>query len=140
MVAGGYHSRGTVRGTAMRRVASLAAAALLLLSCASQQAAVSAREQMRQGVEAAVAGLWQEAAFRFERARALGRETPELLNNLAVAYEALGRYEEALATYKKALELAPTNSRIRRNYARFAEFYASYVRGIRPKGASDEGQ
>lgn len=139
MVAGGYHSCGIVWGAAMRRVASLAAA-LLFLSCASQQAAVSAREQMRQGVEAAVAGLWQEAAFRFERARALGRETPELLNNLAVAYEALGRYEEALATYKKALELAPTNARIRRNYARFAEFYASYIRGIRPKGASDEGQ
>lgn len=123
----------------MRWVALLGAA-VVLLSCASQKTAVSAREQMRQGVEAAVAGLWQEAAFRFERARALEGEKPELLNNLAVAYEALGRYEEALATYKRALELAPGNTRIRRNYARFAEFYASYIRGIRPKGANNDSQ
>ncbi|MGC8916990.1 MAG: tetratricopeptide repeat protein [Thermoanaerobaculum sp.] len=123
----------------MRRVALCGVAFLFLVSCASQKAGVAAKEQMRQGVEAAVAALWQEAAFRFERARALAGETPELLNNLAVAYEALGRYEEALATYKRALELAPTNNRIRRNYARFAEFYASYIRGIRPKGGGDEG-
>lgn len=124
----------------MRRAVLLGVAVLFLASCASQKSALSAREQMRQGVEAAVAGLWQEAAFRFERARALGGESPELLNNLAVAYEALGRYEEALATYKRALELSPHNSRIRRNYARFAEFYASYIRGIRPKGGDDEGR
>ncbi|MCS7181793.1 MAG: tetratricopeptide repeat protein [Thermoanaerobaculum sp.] len=112
---------------------------LLGVGCASQPGGGAAGEQLRQGVEAAVAGLWQEAAFRFERARALGGETPELLNNLAVAYEALGRYEEALATYKRALELAPNNSRIRRNYGRFAEFYASYIRGIRPRGGTHEG-
>jgi tetratricopeptide (TPR) repeat protein len=122
----------------MRR-AWRAMVAVVLASCATSGGA-GYREQMRAGVEAAVAGLWQEAAFRFERAKAQGGETPELLNNLAVAYEALGRYEEALATYKRALELSPNNLRIKRNYARFAEFYASYIRGIRPKGGRDEGQ
>ena len=33
-----------------------------------------------------------------------------MLNNLAVSLEALGRYEDALATYKKALEKSPTNT------------------------------
>lgn len=118
--------------------ASALVAAILALGCASSGLGSAAREQLRAGVEAASAGLWKEAAFRFERARALGGETAEVLNNLAVAYEALGRYEEALATYKRALELAPHNSRIRRNYGRFAEFYASYIKGIRPKGGTGE--
>jgi Flp pilus assembly protein TadD len=110
----------------------------VLASCASGSLATSAQDQLRAGVEAAAAGLWQEAAFRFARARDLGGESPQVLNNLAVAYEALGRYEEALATYKRALELAPKDTRIRRNYSRFAEFYASYIRGIRPRGGGDE--
>lgn len=118
--------------------AKLALALLLVAACTSGSGTSAAREQMRAGVAAAVAGLWREAAFRFERSRELGGERADLLNNLAVAYEALGRYEEALATYKRALELAPGNSRIRRNYGRFAEFYAAYIRGIRPKGGLNE--
>ena len=49
-------------------------------------------------------------------------------NNLAVALEASGDFAQALAEYKKALELEPNNNYIRRNYARFAEFYTSYTK------------
>jgi tetratricopeptide (TPR) repeat protein len=47
-------------------------------------------------------------------------------NNVAVAYEATGNYEEALKSYRKALELAPSDQEIKRNYARFVEFYQSF--------------
>lgn len=122
------------------KTGKLALALLFAAGCVTGGGTSPAREQMRAGVAAAVAGLWQEAAFRFERARKLGGESADLLNNLAVAYEVLGRYEEALTTYKRALELAPQNRRIRRNYGRFAEFYAAYIRGIRPKGGRNENQ
>jgi tetratricopeptide (TPR) repeat protein len=53
---------------------------------------------------------------------------------VAVALEAVGRYDDALATYKKALAAAPKNQTLRRNYARFAEFFTSFARGVKPKG------
>ena len=49
-------------------------------------------------------------------------------NNLAVALEATGDFAAALAEYKKALDLDPGDDYIRRNYARFAEFYTSFTR------------
>jgi hypothetical protein len=54
-----------------------------------------------------------------------------------VALEALGRYDEALATYKQALQGGSKSSALRRNYARFAEFYSSYAKGVKPKGTGD---
>jgi Flp pilus assembly protein TadD len=105
---------------------------------ASAPGGLSAKEQMRFGVEAGRRGYWQEALFRFERALAQQPADAELLNNLAVTQEALGRFDDALATYKEALKQGPKNQHIRRNYARFAEFYSSYARGIRPKAESHE--
>ena len=45
-----------------------------------------------------------------------------------VALEASGEYARALGEYKRALELDPKDTYIRRNYARFAEFYTSFTR------------
>jgi tetratricopeptide (TPR) repeat protein len=67
-------------------------------------------------------------AFRFEQAIAREPGNARAHNNLAVALEATGEFARALAEYKKALELGPNDSYIRRNYARFAEFYTSYTR------------
>jgi Flp pilus assembly protein TadD len=114
------------------------ALAVLLSGCASTKgAAGDARAQMREGVRAAEKSYWQEALFRFERAKELEPGDGEILNNLAVALEAMGRYDDALATYKLALKDAPRSSVIRRNYARFAEFYTSYAKGVKPKEAGD---
>jgi len=93
--------------------------------------------EMREGVRAAQRSYWQEALFRFERARNLNPKNGEVLNNLAVALEALGRYDEALVAYKQALQDTPKSSIIRKNYARFAEFYTSYAKGVKPKEGSD---
>lgn len=83
-------------------------------------------EQLDFGVQMAKRGLWSEALFRFKQAEKTQPGDPRILNNLAVAYEAVGLFEEALETYKQALKADPANRELRRNYARFIEFYQSF--------------
>jgi tetratricopeptide (TPR) repeat protein len=113
----------------------LVVAALVMAGCASSgpRPTADTREELRAGVSAAIKGYWQEALFRFERARVSSPDDPEVLNNLAVALEVAGRYEDALVTYKKAVEKAPSNASLKKNYSRFAEFYSSFARGEKPK-------
>lgn len=115
----------------MRRAttALLAFGAVLALSgCASYSRPEKAETQISFGSDVARKGLWREAAFRFERAVEKEPNNARAHNNLAVALEAGGEFARALAEYKKALELDPSDTYIRRNYARFAEFYTSYTR------------
>jgi tetratricopeptide (TPR) repeat protein len=86
-----------------------------------------AKEQMKFGYKAAKRGYWLEALDRFERANGLTPDQPRILNNIAVALEASGRFEEALVTYEEALTLAPNDRVLRRNFAAFQEFYRSQV-------------
>lgn len=90
------------------------------------------KSQLAFGVDMAKRGLWSEALFRFEQARLLEPARVSILNNLAICYEAGGRFEEALATYREALRLAPENRVVKQNYSRFAEFYQGY----RPRKAT----
>ena len=87
---------------------------------------VTAAEQMAFGVDMAKRGLWREALFRFQRARQLDPNLPRVLNNLAVAYEAVGDFDRALKHYKMALAADPSNRDLKKNYARFVEFYQSF--------------
>ncbi len=64
-------------------------------------------------------GLWREAAFRYQRALAEGQDTAAVHNNLAIALENLGRWEEADAAYRKALTLRPDDGLIKDNYEQF---------------------
>ncbi|HUK14001.1 MAG TPA: tetratricopeptide repeat protein [Thermoanaerobaculaceae bacterium] len=110
------------------------AAVVLAAGCASSGSPQGkANAELKAGVRAAERNYWQEALFRFERARALVPADPEVLNDVAVAYEALGRFDEALATYKEALKGSPRSIALKKNYARFAEFYTSYAKGAKPK-------
>ena len=121
----------------MRRWVAVVAVALIFGACASGGPPAQAHEEMREGVRAAQRGYWQEALFRFQNARKLEPADFEVLNNVAVALEALGRYDEALAAYKQALQGGSKSTSLRRNYARFAEFYSSYAKGVKPKGTGD---
>jgi len=85
-----------------------------------------AGSQLQFGVDMARRGLWNEALFRFKRALVTRPGDPEILNNIAVGYEALGLFEEALETYKEALVASPNNRSLRANYSRFLEFYQSF--------------
>ena len=96
------------------------------------KSAPDAKAQLAFGVDMAKRGLWSEALFRFEQARLLAPGNVSILNNLAICYEAGGRFEEALETYREALRLAPENRALKQNYSRFAEFYQGY----RPRKAT----
>lgn len=113
-------------------VAALAAAAALAGAVALPAAESSAaKAQLEFGVTMARRGLWHEAMFRFEAARRAEPGNVRALNNLAVAYEAVGRFDDALAAYRDALKAEPNNRRLRQNYQRFVEFYQSF----RPRAA-----
>jgi Flp pilus assembly protein TadD len=117
---------------------TLTCAAGLALACSGQSAAGGAGEQLAFGSRMAQRELWNEALFRFRQAQRLAPGNARVLNNLAVAYEATGRFEEALAAYQEALKLEPGNAEIKRNYARFVEFYQSFKPRARPPGQPAE--
>src|SRR5437588_7393410 len=74
------------------------------------------------GVEMARMNLWREAQFRFKRAVEINPADAMAHNNLAVALEANGDFENAVKEYREALRLDRTNSYIQKNYSRFTEF------------------
>jgi Tfp pilus assembly protein PilF len=105
------------------------AAAILLLAApagARQKTPRGAQGQLEFGVDMAQRGLWNEALFRFRQAEKLGDDRSSVLNNIAVAYEALGQFDLAQEYYKKALDRDPRNTGLKRNYSRFVEFYQSF--------------
>jgi Flp pilus assembly protein TadD len=112
----------------LKKVALVLGTVLLIGACSSYARTEKAATQISFGSAVARKGLWREAAFRFEEAVKKEPKNARAHNNLAVALEAGGEFSRALAEYKRALELDPNDSYIRRNYARFAEFYTSYTR------------
>jgi Tfp pilus assembly protein PilF len=111
-----------------KKLALVAGVVAMAAGCSSYSRTDKAQTQISFGSSVARKGLWREAAFRFERAVQQEPNNARAHNNLAVALEAEGEFARALAEYKRALELDSGDSYIRRNYARFAEFYTSYTR------------
>ena len=95
---------------------------------AGNPAVKQAEDEVEFGYKAAKRGYWQEALERFEIADELTPNQPRILNNIAVALEANGRFDEARTTYRAALALDPTNAALRKNLDRFEEFYATFVK------------
>lgn len=109
------------------RLGWLVAISALLAGCASGTAGPpSERDQLAFGIAMAERGLWSEAHFRFEEAARVNPRDPRILNNLAVANEALGNFDAALESYRAALGLAPGNAELKANYDRFVSFYESF--------------
>jgi Flp pilus assembly protein TadD len=112
----------------LAKVVFVLGAVVLTAACSSYARTDKAETQISFGSSVARRGLWREAAFRFAKAVEKEPNNARAHNNLAVALEAGGDFARALGEYKRALELDPNDSYIRRNYARFAEFYTSYTR------------
>jgi Flp pilus assembly protein TadD len=111
----------------------MSVAALATAGCASgKRPNESWKGEKSYGSRMARQGFWREALFRFEKAAEQRPDDPQIQNDLAVAYESVGDTTKALAAYKRALELAPNDAKIKRNYARFAEYYTSIQRATAP--------
>jgi Flp pilus assembly protein TadD len=96
--------------------------ALLLTSAtAAAQDRAKAKEQVEFGIKVAQNGLWNEALYRWKRAVELDPTYAAAWNNLAIAFEHEGRFEDARQAYEKALQLDSKNMLIRQNYDLFKE-------------------
>ena len=80
-------------------------------------------ELLRFGTTMAREGNWREAKFRWDQALKQNPDDPRLLNNLAVAEEALGSPERAGQLYKQALVAGARDSRIHDNAMRSSIFW-----------------
>ena len=81
----------------------------------------AAKEQVDFGIKVAQNGLWREAQYRWERAVELDPTYAEAWNNLAIAYEHSGKFDDARKAYETAIKLDPKNMLIRQNYDLFKE-------------------
>ena len=104
-----------------RRVVLLLSAFVLIASVVTANDRAKAKEQVEFGIKVAQNGLWNEALYRWKRAVDLDPTYAAAWNNLAIAYEHEGRFEEAKQAYDKALQLDEKNMYIRQNYDLFKE-------------------
>jgi Flp pilus assembly protein TadD len=92
-------------------VLAAAAASILAQGCASRPAG----DEIKFGVWASQQNLWDEAIFRWKKALESNPNSAAAHNNLAVAYERKGMFDEALKEYELALKLDPKNESIKSN-------------------------
>ena len=79
------------------------------------------KAQVDFGIKAAQRDLWKEALYRWKRAVEIDPTYAAAYNDLAIAYEHNGQFDEARVAYEKALELEPNNVLIKQNYDLFRE-------------------
>src|SRR5947209_16132733 len=100
----------------------VAAAVVMAAGCASRSDVAKPQTQDNFGVRMAKQNLWREAMFRFRRAVQINPQDAMAHNNLAVAYEANGDFDNARKEYLEALKLDRGNAYIQKNYSRYVEF------------------
>ena len=106
----------------MRRLISFSVVILIAASAvAHAQDRDKSREQIEFGIKVAQIGLWNEALYRWQKATEFDPTYAAAWNNLAIAYEHDGKFDEAKKAYEKALALEPKNLMIRQNYDLFKE-------------------
>lgn len=133
----------TVEDRCCRAIVLLLIAALMLpatAALAGSDAAKQAEEQMKFGFKAARRGYWQEALERFVTADKLTPGKARILNNIAVALEANGRFDEARDVYRRALAADPGNRAVKKNLQRFEEFVERFVTDDRDDDGTGAGK
>jgi tetratricopeptide (TPR) repeat protein len=93
----------------------LSVALVALSGCGSG----AVRDQLRFGIWASEHELWDEAIYRWKRVLEENPRSVSAHNNLGVAYEKKGLWEEALKEYETASKLDPENSYVKYNFDRF---------------------
>ncbi len=104
-------------------IAAFLIACVLAIPAITRSATV--KDQILFGAQMAKKGNWLEALFRWQKALEADPENFRLYNNCAVAYEALGKYEEADKAYREALKYSKNKKEIQENYYLFTRFYSA---------------
>jgi Tfp pilus assembly protein PilF len=112
------------------------AAVVLVAGCAHRSDLSRTEAQDNFGVRMAKMNLWREAMFRFRRAVEIEPSNAMAHNNLAVAYEANGDFDNARKEYLEALKLDRSNAYIQKNYSRYVEFLSRNKKRAAPKTAA----
>ena len=101
--------------------------ALLLVALSASPALADRRSDAKAkvawGITCAQKNLWKEATLQFENAIETDPTYASAWNNLGIAYEQLGRFDDARTAYEKAMNLDPKNEYIKTNYASFRDIY-----------------
>jgi len=109
----------------MARTRLAAAFVVMGLTLAAVPAQADNRSQSKAqvafGITAAQRELWKEALYRWKRAVEIDPTYAAAYNNLAIAHEHNGQFDDARVAYEKALELEPGNVLIKQNYDLFRE-------------------
>lgn len=108
-------SPGFSREVEVKKIIIVTMGVLLMAACAVN----SYRSDFEFANKLVKEGLWQEAIYRYQKTMPPGGGSAALHNNLAVALEGLGRFDDARREYELALKLAPENSQIQSNFNRF---------------------
>ena len=89
---------------------------LLAFGCATSRNQPTVQQYNQFAIKSAESQLWNEAIFRWKRIIGSDPQNAQAHNNLGVAYEALGKTDEAIEAYSRATELDPSNKFYRFNY------------------------
>ena len=120
-----YHTAGCYIGffteMPLKALVLLVALAVAAPAVYAGDARSDAKAQVEFGIKVAQNGLWKEAQYRWEKAVELDPGYAEAWNNLAIAYEQAGRFDDARKAYETAIKLDPKNMLIRQNYDLFKE-------------------
>jgi len=83
----------------------------------------SLEQRLKFAADMAAQGNWREAQYRWRKIAAQEADNANVANNLAVAAEAGGRYDEAFELYEKAIALSGGDDRIVLNRMRARRLY-----------------
>ena len=119
---------------------TLAAIALALVGISLVSGCVGTyfKDQVGFGIWAADNELWDEAIFRWKKVLAQDPQSVAAHNNLAVAYEKKGLWEDARKEYEAALKLAPGNPWVKLNFKNFKDNLEPGKSDKKDKAAQDE--
>ena len=126
-----------VHGMNKKSTAALFAAVLAALLTASPSCSRTP-DQLRFGVWASQNNLWDEAIFRWKKTLQADPGSAAAHNNLGVAYEKKGLFEDALREYEAALKLAPNDKFVKSNYQNCKENIQAAAKEDEKKKAPDE--
>ena len=105
------------------RLTCLICTMLLLVILFSACSSTRPMDQIEFGIKAARLDLWDEAIFRWKKYLQAEPESAAARNNLAVAYEKKGLWEEAKEQYDLAKKYDPKDKHILSNYKQFMRRY-----------------